>query len=111
MTKAPSTLTQYRIGWPGCRCCQLRLGICAPPTSPLARPVTTSRPSDLFDRDVMRRACRPRCPGIHREHVEAFIEHLLATYKPATAANRYAGLRAFFNWAVDEGGDQGKPDG
>jgi site-specific recombinase XerD len=41
--------------------------------------------------------------GIRREHVEAFIEDLLARFKPATAANRYGGLRAYFKWAVDEG--------
>jgi site-specific recombinase XerD len=41
--------------------------------------------------------------AIHREHVESFIESLSARFKPATAANRYAGLRASFAWAVDEG--------
>ena len=41
--------------------------------------------------------------GIKREHIEAFIEDLLARFKPATAANRYGGLRAYFKWAVDEG--------
>jgi site-specific recombinase XerD len=41
--------------------------------------------------------------GIRREHIEAFIEHLLARFKPATAANRYGGLRAYFKWAVEEG--------
>jgi site-specific recombinase XerD len=46
---------------------------------------------------------------IRREHVEAFIEDLLARYKPATAANRYAGLRAFFAWAVEEGEAKDSP--
>lgn len=41
--------------------------------------------------------------AIRREHVEMFIEHLLATFKPATAANRFGGLRAYFKWATDEG--------
>jgi len=40
---------------------------------------------------------------IHREHVEAFIEQQLELWKPATAANRFGGLRAFFKWAVEEG--------
>lgn len=40
---------------------------------------------------------------IKREHVEAFIGDLLARFTPATAANRYAGLRAFWKWAVSEG--------
>lgn len=42
-------------------------------------------------------------PNIHREHVEAFIENLLSRFKPATAANRFGGLRAYFKWAVEEG--------
>ena len=36
-------------------------------------------------------------------HVEAFIADQLTRWKPATAANRYGGLRAFFKWAVEEG--------
>jgi site-specific recombinase XerD len=49
--------------------------------------------------------------GIRREHVEAFIASLLqgrnrntgAPLRPATAANRYRALRAFFGWCVEEG--------
>jgi site-specific recombinase XerD len=41
--------------------------------------------------------------SITREHVEAFIAHLLETRKPATAANRYRALSSFFNWALEEG--------
>jgi len=41
--------------------------------------------------------------GVRREHIEAFIEDLLARFKPATAANRFGGLRAYFRWAVEEG--------
>lgn len=41
--------------------------------------------------------------AIKREHVEAFIEDQLARWKPATAANRYSGIRPFFVWLVDEG--------
>lgn len=47
---------------------------------------------------------------IRREHIEAFIESLLARrhangepFKPATAHNRYRGCRAFFSWLVEEG--------
>ena len=40
---------------------------------------------------------------LHREHVEAFIAGQLTRWKPATAANRYGGLRAFFKWAIEEG--------
>ena len=41
--------------------------------------------------------------NIRREHVESFIEHLLATAKPATANNRYRGLQAYFRWLLEEG--------
>ena len=41
--------------------------------------------------------------SIHREHVEAFIEHLLERWSPATAYNRYRGLQVFFSWLRDEG--------
>src|SRR4051794_15064350 len=41
--------------------------------------------------------------AIKREHVEAFIEDQLAKWKPATAANRYSGIRPFFAWLVEEG--------
>lgn len=41
--------------------------------------------------------------NIHRDHVESFIEDLLTRFKPATAANRYRSLQAFFKWCVEEG--------
>lgn len=41
--------------------------------------------------------------AIRREHVEAWIEHLLERWKPATAANRYRSMQAFFKWAISEG--------
>lgn len=31
------------------------------------------------------------------------MEDQLANWKPATAANRYSGIRPFFTWLVDEG--------
>lgn len=42
-------------------------------------------------------------PSIRREHVESFIASLLATWKPATAHNRYRALHSFFKWAIEEG--------
>ncbi len=58
---------------------------------------------DLFTRYLDEQGMPTTLSAIKREHVEAFIEALLAKYKATTAANRYAGLRAFFRWAVDEG--------
>lgn len=40
---------------------------------------------------------------VRREHVEAFVEHLLERWKPATANNRYRALDQFFKWLVAEG--------
>jgi hypothetical protein len=40
---------------------------------------------------------------ISREHVESFIERLVATKAPATASNRYRALCALFNFLVDFG--------
>jgi integrase/recombinase XerC len=40
---------------------------------------------------------------LRREHLQEFIVDQLARWKPATAHNRYRGLRAFFKWAVAEG--------
>lgn len=44
-----------------------------------------------------------RVGAIRREHVEAFIEHLLGRSRPATAANRYRSLQQFFRWLTEEG--------
>ena len=34
--------------------------------------------------------------NLRRDHIEAFISHLLDTRKPATAHNRFRGVQAFF---------------
>jgi site-specific recombinase XerD len=39
---------------------------------------------------------------LRREHVEAFMEWLLATKKPTTARNRYQALQQFFRFLDDE---------
>lgn len=41
--------------------------------------------------------------NIRREHVEAWLEDLLARWRPATAVNRFTGAQQFFRWLVDEG--------
>ncbi len=46
----------------------------------------------------------PQHPGqLQREHLEAFVRHQLARWRPATASVRYRSLQAFFKWAVAEG--------
>jgi site-specific recombinase XerD len=47
--------------------------------------------------------------GIHREHVESYIEDCLTRYAPATANQRYRSLQQFFRWALDEGEIQSNP--
>ena len=47
--------------------------------------------------------------NIKREHVEAYIAHLLERWKPATAETHYRGLQRFFTWLVDEGEIKGSP--
>jgi site-specific recombinase XerD len=41
--------------------------------------------------------------SVTREHVEAWIEQILAKWKPATAANRYRSAQQFFAWLTAEG--------
>jgi site-specific recombinase XerD len=41
--------------------------------------------------------------SITREHVEAYLEDLLARRRPATALAYFKGLQQFFRWAEDEG--------
>lgn len=41
--------------------------------------------------------------AIHREHVEAFVQHLLDKATASTAATRYNGLRQLFRWLTEEG--------
>jgi site-specific recombinase XerD len=40
---------------------------------------------------------------VKREHVEEWMAHLLALWKPATANNRFRGLQAYFKWLTEEG--------
>jgi site-specific recombinase XerD len=47
--------------------------------------------------------------SITREHVEEYISDVLRRNKPSSAETRYRGLRAFFNWAADEGEVQQSP--
>ena len=58
----------------------------------------SSSPQFLVDRGMP-----TEVTSITREHVEAFMEHLLATRAPATASNRYRALKRFFGFLVEEG--------
>ncbi len=40
---------------------------------------------------------------IRREHVEAWVAHLVETRAAATASKRYAAARVFFGWCLEEG--------
>ncbi|BAU83309.1 site-specific recombinase [Streptomyces laurentii] len=39
---------------------------------------------------------------VHREHIEAYIDHLVTRTSAATAHQYFRSLRTFFNWLVDE---------
>lgn len=41
--------------------------------------------------------------AIRREHIEAFLESVLARWRASTAATRYRDLQQLFRWLVDEG--------
>src|SRR5829696_4920653 len=64
---------------------------------------TYSEALTLFGRFLVERGMPSDPTAISREHVEEFIAHLLARFKPATAANRFRALGTFFRWLVDEG--------
>jgi site-specific recombinase XerD len=56
-----------------------------------------------FTRFAAERGMPTAVDAIAREHVEAFVEDLLARWKPATAQNRYRALARFFTFCVEEG--------
>lgn len=64
-----------------------------------------------FDEFLAAKGMPRNVSAIRREHVEAFMDYLLndkvderygRRLRPGTAKNRYASLRAFFAWAVEE---------
>jgi len=58
---------------------------------------------DRFEAFLYERGMPGDLATIRREHVEAFVQHLLERWKPTTAANRYVALNVFFRWALEEG--------
>ncbi len=47
--------------------------------------------------------------SITREHLEAFVTHLLSTRSPNTASTRYKALKVFWKWLAEEGEITGDP--
>lgn len=52
-----------------------------------------------------------RAGAVKREHVEAFIGHVLDTRAAATARQRFASLQQFFKWLEEEGEVERNPMG
>ncbi|MFE6855144.1 tyrosine-type recombinase/integrase [Streptomyces sp. NPDC057674] len=48
------------------------------------------------------RAAPATLDEVHREHVEAYMTHLMARMAPTSAHQQFRSLRTFFNWLVDE---------
>jgi site-specific recombinase XerD len=57
---------------------------------------------DMFRRYLRDQGMPLDIANVRREHIEAWIDSILKTSKPATALNRYRSLQAFWRWAVDE---------
>lgn len=56
-----------------------------------------------FSRFLTERGMPRRVDAIRREHVEAYIESILSRWSPATALNRYQGLRQFWAFLLEDG--------
>jgi site-specific recombinase XerD len=56
-----------------------------------------------FSRFLDERGMPRHVLAIRREHVEAYVESILARWTAATALNRYQGLRQFWNFLVEDG--------
>lgn len=58
---------------------------------------------NTFARFLRQKGMPTDVANIRREHLEDFINELLTTRSAATALNRFASLRAFWKWLVEEG--------
>jgi site-specific recombinase XerD len=59
--------------------------------------------TEIFCKYLSQHGMPTTVTSITREHVESFIEDLLATWRPSTANTRYRALQAFWKWAVADG--------
>ncbi|MGK2929522.1 MAG: tyrosine-type recombinase/integrase, partial [Acidimicrobiales bacterium] len=58
-----------------------------------------------FDAFLGERGMPAEVAKITREHVEAFIEHLLTTRSASTAKTRFGGLKTFFRYVCEDEGE------
>jgi site-specific recombinase XerD len=56
-----------------------------------------------LSRFLIERGMPRQVSAIRREHVEAYVESILAQWTAATALNRYQGLRQFWNFLLEDG--------
>lgn len=58
---------------------------------------------DLYRAFALRAGFPTAIDRVNRDHVETFIADQLENWKPTTARVRYASLKQFFKWCVEEG--------
>ena len=59
--------------------------------------------AEQFARFLDQEGLPTRADRIRREHLEAYLEAVLARWRPSTASNRFRALQQFFKYLVDEG--------
>jgi integrase len=59
---------------------------------------------EQFDAFLAERGMPTEVAKVTREHVETFIEHLLATRSASTAKTRFGGLKTFFRYVTEDEG-------
>jgi site-specific recombinase XerD len=58
---------------------------------------------NLLQAFLAERGMPTNAAAITREHVEEFLADQVRRWRPATAATRHAGIKAFFKWLLEEG--------
>lgn len=57
----------------------------------------------FFEEFLVENGLPTQADAITRQHIEAWIAHLIDTRSASTAKTRFASLKPFFNWAADDG--------